>query len=93
MTAQNSSCCSTVAAPPKEIVIEKQPSAKSGIMSVLSTVLIILIPKCPFCIAAYTGAFMLFFDIDNKTLFPYFQHAKPILGIIILLLINSSCRN
>jgi len=87
MTAPNSSCCSTAATAPKEVVLEKQPSAKNGIMSFLSTLLIILIPKCPFCIAAYTGAFMLFFDIDNKTLFPYFQHAKPVLGIIILLLI------
>ena len=66
------------------IVLEKVPSKKHGVLSFLSTALIILLPKCPFCIAAYSGAFMMFFDIDNAALAPVFLHLKPLLGLFVL---------
>ena len=69
------------------IAIKKEPSFKSGIFSFLSSLLIIILPKCPFCVAAYSGAILMFFDIENKALIPIFFHGKPVLGLIIILLI------
>lgn len=36
---------------------------------------------------AYTGAILMFFDINNSQLSPFLLHAKPILGAIIILMI------
>lgn len=66
------------------IVLDKVPDKKSGFISFLSTALIILLPKCPFCIAAYSGAFMMFFEIDSSRLAPIYMHLKPVLGLFIL---------
>ena len=62
-------------------------SSKTGFMSILTTSLMIILPKCPFCIAAYSGALLLFFDVDNMALVPIFTHLKPFLGFSILVLI------
>lgn len=56
-------------------------------MSFLSTLLLILIPKCPLCLTAYMSAMVLFFDIENEQLIPVLWHAKPVMGAIILLMI------
>ncbi|MDX1332992.1 MAG: hypothetical protein R3252_08190 [Robiginitalea sp.] len=56
-------------------------------MSLLSTILLILIPKCPLCLTAYMSAMVLFFDIENEQLVPVLLHAKPVLGVLILLMI------
>ena len=62
-------------------------SSKTGFMSILTTSLMIILPKCPFCIAAYSGALLMFFDVDNMALVPIFTHLKPFLGFSILVLI------
>ena len=80
MKVQKSTCCKS-----KPImVLEKNPSRKSGFISFLSTALIIILPKCPFCIAAYSGAFLMFYEVDNAALAPIFLHLKPLLGLFIL---------
>jgi len=62
-------------------------SFKKGFMSILTTSLMIFLPKYPLCIAAYFGALLIFFDIDNMVLVPIFTHLKPFLGFSILVLI------
>ena len=56
-------------------------------MSFLSTLLLILLPKCPLCMTAYMSAMVMFFDVDNSTMVPFLLHAKPVLGIVIILMI------
>ena len=83
MEDKKTSCCHT-----QEVVqVSKAPSFKSGLMSFLSTALIIILPKCPFCIAAYSGAILMFFDIEIAALQPVADHGKPVLGLIIIALI------
>ncbi|MDX1314119.1 MAG: hypothetical protein R3356_01340, partial [Eudoraea sp.] len=55
--------------------------------SMLTTALLILAPKCPFCVMAYTGSILMFFDIESSAIMPYVQHIKPALGALILLII------
>ncbi|WP_224491619.1 hypothetical protein [Robertkochia flava] len=83
MKAEKTSCCNAE----KVVAVKKAPSFKSGFMSFLSTALIIIIPKCPFCIAAYAGSLLLFFDIEIMALQPVVDHGKPVLGLIIICLI------
>lgn len=80
MEPQKKTCCKSKPI----IVLEKAPSRRNGFVSFLSTALIIILPKCPFCIAAYSGAFMMFYEIDNAALAPIFLHLKPLLGLLIL---------
>lgn len=66
----------------------------NGVSSFLTTLLIILLPKCPLCIGAYAGAALLFFDVEGSLFAPYFVHIRPILGaaILILILMNNKGR-
>lgn len=64
--------------------MHKKPSKKGGFLSFVSAALIILLPKCPFCIAAYSGAFMMFYEVDPASLAPIFTHVKPLLGLFVL---------
>jgi hypothetical protein len=66
-----------------KIVTLSNQRDKSGFLSIISTILLIILPKCPFCIAAYSSALLLFFDIDNVTLIPFLTHLKPFLGTLI----------
>ncbi|NHF59873.1 hypothetical protein FK220_011015 [Flavobacteriaceae bacterium TP-CH-4] len=66
---------------------QNKMSGANGSMSFLSTVLLILLPKCPLCLTAYMSAVVLFFDIDNAQLAPFLLHAKPVMAILIILLI------
>ena len=75
------SCCKTKFPP------IKKASGANGSMSFLSTVLLILIPKCPLCLTAYMSAMVMFFEIENEQLVPILLHAKPVLGMVILLMI------
>ena len=75
------SCCKKVHSP------SKIARGSNGFISFISTLLLILLPKCPFCVMAYTGAILMFFDIINSQLSPFLLHAKPILGAIIILMI------
>lgn len=70
-----------------KIVSSHNQGFKGGFLSIMSTILLIILPKCPFCIAAYSGALLMFFDIDNSALIPFFEHLKPLLGISIWILI------
>ena len=81
METSKSSCCKKIHRP-TEI-----GSGSNGYISFLSTLLLILLPKCPFCVVAYTGAILMFFDINYSQLAPFLLHAKPILGGIIVLMI------
>jgi hypothetical protein len=81
MKTAESKCCKTRLSPPK------RGGGANGSMSLLSTILLILIPKCPLCLTAYMSAMVLFFDIENEQLVPILLHAKPILGVLILLMI------
>lgn len=81
MKPAESKCCKTRLSP------SKNGDAASGSMSLLSTILLILIPKCPLCLTAYMSAMVLFFDIENEQLVPILLHAKPVLGMLILLMI------
>ena len=83
MKSENIPCCNSQEA----VVLKKAPSFKNGLMSFLSTALIIVMPKCPFCVATYSGALLMFFDIENEALIPFFLHGKPVLGLIIIALI------
>jgi len=74
-------CCKTKLATPKKA------EAANGSMSFLSTVLLILIPKCPLCLTAYMSAMVLFFDIEYTTLVPMLLHTKPIMGLLIIAMI------
>lgn len=79
METVESKCCKNRMAAPKQ--------GASGSMSLLSTILLILIPKCPLCLTAYMSAVVMFFDIENEHLVPFLLHAKPVLGVLILVLI------
>lgn len=74
-------CCKT------KITPLNRGDGANGSMSFLSTLLLILIPKCPLCLTAYMSAMVLFFDIDNEHLVPVLLHAKPVMGAVILLMI------
>ncbi len=88
MEATKPSCCTTKINPPVQVKSYKF----GGFLSFISTVFLILVPKCPFCVMAYTGAILMFFDIEHSALFPYLLHAKPILGLTITLLIAFNYR-
>lgn len=83
MESEKTPCCNTG----EGVAVKKTSSFKSGFMSFLSTALIIVLPKCPFCIAAYSGAILMFFDIEITALQPIADHGKPVLGLIIIALI------
>lgn len=65
----------------------KKVEAANGSMSFLSTILLILIPKCPLCMTAYMSAMVLFFDMEYTTLVPLLLHTKPVMGILIISMI------
>ena len=69
-------CCSNS----DSVGVKKTTSFKNGFMSFVSSALIIILPKCPFCVAAYSGAILMFFNIENEVLVPFFFHGKPFLG-------------
>ena len=81
MEAVKSNCCKTNTAR------LKKSGGAGGSMSVLSTMLLILLPKCPLCFAGHLSVMALFFDVENEQLVPILIHAKPLLGIIIIALI------
>lgn len=81
MESATSKCCKTRIGP------RRIAAGAGGSMSFLSTLLLILIPKCPLCLTAYMSAMVLFFDIENEQLIPVLWHAKPVMGAIILLMI------
>jgi len=74
-------CCKTKLAAPKKV------EAANGSMSFFSTILLILIPKCPLCLTAYMSAMVLFFDIEYTTLVPMLLHTKPAMGLLIIAMI------
>ncbi|MEJ2161907.1 MAG: hypothetical protein P8X60_00890 [Robiginitalea sp.] len=39
------------------------------------------------CLTAYMSAMVMFFEIENEQLVPILLHAKPVLGMVILLMI------
>ncbi len=82
METQKTSCYSQRS---NDVVLQKKPSFKSGILSFFTTALIIVLPKCPLCVAAYSSALLLFFDME--TLMPVLLHGKPVLGVLIIALI------
>ncbi len=55
--------------------------------SMFTTALLILAPKCPFCVMAYAGSILMFFDIETTAIMPYVTHFKPVLGALVLLII------
>ena len=81
MEITKTGCCKT------KFQTSKKVEAANGSMSFLSTVLLILIPKCPLCLTAYMSALVLFFDIEYTTLVPVLLHTKPVMGIIIIAMI------
>lgn len=81
MEAVKTGCCKT-----RKIPLKKASGA-NGSMSFLSTILMILIPKCPLCLTAYMSAMVMFFDVEYEQLLPILLHAKPVLGTLILLMI------
>lgn len=81
METMRTSCCKS------KIAIPKKVEAANGSMSLLSTILLILIPKCPLCLTAYMSAMVLFFDIEYATLVPVLLHTKPIMGLVIIAMI------
>ncbi|MGB5820582.1 MAG: hypothetical protein WBG90_13950 [Saonia sp.] len=81
MEAVKSSCCKN------KLIPVRKASGSNGTLSIFSTILMILLPKCPLCITAYMGAILMFFDIETSQMGPFLLHAKPVLGIIILIMI------
>ncbi len=81
MEIAKTGCCKTKLHTPKKV------EAAKGSVSFLSTVLLILIPKCPLCLTAYMSAMVLFFDIEYTTLVPVLLHTKPAMGILIIAMI------
>lgn len=81
MEISKTGCCKTKLHSPKKV------EAANGSMSFLSTVFLILIPKCPLCLTAYMSALVLFFDIEYATLVPVLLHTKPIMGLVIIAMI------
>lgn len=81
MEMTKTTCCKT------KFATKKKREATSGSMSFLSTILLILIPKCPLCLTAYMSAMVLFFDIEYSTLVPMLLHTKPIMGLLIITMI------
>jgi len=78
---KNAGCCKT------KLQTPKTRQAANGSMSFLSTLLLILVPKCPLCMTAYMSAMVLFFDIEYTTLVPVLLHTKPIMGLVIIIMI------
>lgn len=78
METANTKCC------PK--TKEKKINAGDG-ASFLTTILLILAPKCPFCVMAYTGSLLMFFDIKQTAIMPYVAHFKPTLGALVIVII------
>lgn len=81
MDTIKSSCCKN------KMITPKRVSSSNSTMSFFSTILLILLPKCPLCMTAYMSAIVMFFDIDNSQLVPILLHAKPIMGVVILIMI------
>ena len=81
MKIAKTGCCKT------KLHTHKKVDVANGSMSFLSTVLLILIPKCPLCLTAYMSAMVLFFDIEYTTLVPVLLHTKPIMGLVIIAMI------
>lgn len=81
MEMTKTTCCKT------KFVAPKKTEATNGSMSFLSTILLILIPKCPLCLTAYMSAMVLFFDIEYATLVPVLLHTKPLMGLLIISMI------
>jgi hypothetical protein len=81
MEIAKTGCCKT------KLASSKKADVASGSMSFLSTVLLILIPKCPLCLTAYMSAMVLFFDIEYATLVPVLLHTKPLMGLLIMTMI------
>lgn len=74
-------CCKTT------FIAPKKGEAANGSMSFVSTIFLILIPKCPLCMTAYMSAMVLFFDVEYTTLIPVLLHTKPLMGILIISMI------
>lgn len=81
METTKTSCCKAKFAVPKKV------AAANGSLSFLSTVLLILIPKCPLCLTAYMSAIVLFLDVEYATLVPILLHTKPVMGLLIIIMI------
>jgi len=81
MELTKTSCCKNKLHTPKKV------DAANGSMSFLSTILLILIPKCPLCMTAYMSAMVMFFDVEYSTLVPVLLHTKPIMGLVIITMI------
>lgn len=81
METVKTGCCTSKIKTPKKL------DAANGSMSFVSTLLLILIPKCPLCMTAYMSAMVLFFDIEYTTLVPLLLHTKPLMGLIIVAMI------
>jgi hypothetical protein len=81
METMKTACCKTKFGTPKKA------EAARGSMSFLSTILLILIPKCPLCMTAYMSAMVLFFDVEYTTLVPVLLHTKPVMGLLIITMI------
>ena len=79
--AKTSGCCKNKIGTPKKV------DAANGSMSFLSTILLILVPKCPLCMTAYMSAMVMFFDVEYSTLVPVLLHTKPIMGLVIITMI------
>jgi len=60
---------------------------RTGFASFITTLFIVILPKCPFCIAAYSSTLLLFWDLQVSELSIIYPHIKPFLGLIILTLI------
>ncbi len=83
MEAVKSNCCKTKSSSTSL----RKTAGSRGSMSLLSTALLILLPKCPLCLTAYLSAAGLFIDIENEQLAPFLLHAKPLLGAVIIAMI------
>ncbi len=81
MEPVKSTCCKS------KFPMSKKANGTNGSMSFLSTILLILLPKCPLCMTAYMSAMVMFFDIDKTELAPFLMHAKPVMGLVIILMI------